>query len=90
LPLKIVSYNGSTFKSASRQIADSMKSPVVRQYLAEKKVEWIFHLEKAPWWGSLFERVVRSVKQYIKKTIRGARLTYKELLTVILCNLCGC
>jgi len=40
LPLKIVSDNGSTFKSVSRQIADLMKSPVVRRYLAEKKVEW--------------------------------------------------
>ena len=39
LPLKIVSDNGSTFKSASRQIADLMKSLVVRQYLAVKKVE---------------------------------------------------
>ena len=40
LPLKIVSDNGSTFKSVSRQIVDLMKSPVVRRYLAEKKVEW--------------------------------------------------
>jgi len=46
LSLKIVSDNGSTFKSASRQIADLMKSVVVRQYLAMKKVEWIFNLEK--------------------------------------------
>ena len=84
LPLRIVSDNGSTFKSASRQIADLMKSLVVRQYLAVKKVEWIFNLEKAPWWGGLFERMVRSVKGCIKKTIGGARLTYEELLTVII------
>ena len=37
LPLKIASDNGSIFKSASRQIADLRKSPVVRQYLADKK-----------------------------------------------------
>ena len=84
LALKIVSDNGSTFKSASRQIADLMKSPVVRQYLAEKRVEWIFNLEKATSWGGLFERMVRSVKRCIKKTIGGARLTYEELLTVII------
>ena len=84
LPLKIVLDNGSTFKSASRQIADLMKSSVVRQYLAVKKVKWIFNLEKAPWWGVLFERMVRSVKRCIKKTIGGARLTYEELLTVII------
>ena len=71
MPLKIVLDNGSTFKSASRQIADLMKSSVVRQYLAVKKVEWIFNLEKAPWWGVLFERMVRSVKRCIKKTINN-------------------
>jgi len=74
LPLKIVSDNGSTFKSASRQIADLMNSLVVRQYLAVKKVEWIFNLEKAPWWEGLFEGMVRSVKRCIEKTIGGARL----------------
>ena len=81
--MKIVSDNGNTFKSASRQKADLTKSPVVRQYLAEKRVEWIFNLEKAPWWEGLFERMVRSVKRCIKKTIGDARLTYEELLTVI-------
>ena len=44
LPSKIVSDNGSAFKSASRQIVDLMKSLVVRQYLAEKNVQWIFNL----------------------------------------------
>ena len=84
MPFKIVSDNGSTFKSASRQIADLIKGPVARQYLAEKRFKWIFNLEKAPWWGDLFERIVRSVKRCIKMTIGGARLTYEELLTVII------
>ena len=32
----------------------------------------------------MFERMVKSVKWCIKKIIRGARLTYEELLTVII------
>ena len=32
--------------------------------------------------GGLFERMVRSVKRCLKKTIGGAKLTYEELLTV--------
>ena len=43
-----------------------------------------FNLEKAPWWGGVFERLVKSVKRCLKKTISGARLTYEELLTVII------
>ena len=46
-------------------------------------MKWTFNLEKAPWWGGVFERLVKSVKRCLKKTIRGARLTYEELLTVI-------
>ena len=82
LPSKIVSDNGNTFQGASKKIAEVMKNPGVKQYLAEKRVQWIFNLEKAPWWGGLFERMVRSVKRCLKKTIGGAKLTYEELLTV--------
>ena len=47
-------------------------------------MKWTFNLEKAPWWGGVFERLVRSVKRCLKKTISGARLTYEELLTVVI------
>ena len=33
--------------------------------------------------GGIFERLARSVKRCLKKTIGGAILTYKELLTVV-------
>ena len=25
-------------------------------------MQWTFNLEKAPWWGGVFERLVKSVK----------------------------
>ena len=59
-----------------------MNNPGVKQYLSEKKVQWVFNLERTPWWGGLFERMVRSIKRCLKKTIRGAKLTYEELMTV--------
>ena len=46
-------------------------------------MKWTFNLEKAPWWGGIFERLVRSVKRCLKKTIGGATLTYEELLTAV-------
>ena len=46
-------------------------------------MKWTFNLKKAPWWGGIFERLVRSVKRCLKKTIGGATLTYEELLTVV-------
>ena len=82
-PSVIVSDNGSTFKPASQQIMAMMTDPSVRQYLAMERMQWRFNLEKAPWWGGFFERLVKSVKRCLKKTIGGAKLTYEELLTVV-------
>ena len=82
LPSKIVSNNGTTFKSASKQTTELINNPGVKQFLAKKQVQWIFNLERTPWWGGLFERMVRSMKRCLKKTIGGAKLTYEELMTV--------
>ena len=65
-----------------KQIKELMNNPGVKEYLAEKRVQWIVNLERAPWWGGLFERMVRSMKRCLKKTIGGAKLTYDELMTV--------
>ena len=82
-PLLMVSDNGKTFKSAAREITKLMNDPGVKQYFANARMKWTFNLEKAPWWGGIFERLVRSVKRCLKKTIGGATLTYEELLTVV-------
>lgn len=47
-------------------------------------MKWTFTLEKAPWCDGVFERLVKSVRRCLKKTISGVRLTYEELLTVII------
>ena len=36
-----------------------------------------------PWHGGFFERMVRSRKSLLKKTLQTAKLTYKELQTVL-------
>ena len=83
-PSVIVSDNGSTFKPASKQIVALMNDPSVQQYLATERMQWKFDLQKAPWWGGIFERLVKSVKRCLRKTIGGAKLTYEELLTVVI------
>ena len=46
-------------------------------------MDMTFNLEKAPWWDGVFDRLVKSVKRCLKKTVSGVSLTYEELLTVI-------
>ena len=69
------------FKAAAADIAELMKNPKVKQFLAEHKTEWSLNVEKAPWWGGKFEKLIKSMKRFLKKTI--ARLTYEGLSTVL-------
>jgi len=77
----MVSDNGTTFKAASKMLQDIVKHPGVEQSLSQ--IQWVFNLEKAPWWGGLFERMVRSVKRCLRKTIGRGRLTLDELQTAL-------
>lgn len=47
------------------------------------RIEWKFNLERAPWWGGFFERMVASVKDCLRKTLGNTRLSYEEPLTVL-------
>jgi len=56
--------------------------PEVQSFLLNHKVKWKFNSERAPWWGSFFEHMVRCVKRRLKKSLKNAKLAYEELLTV--------
>ena len=82
-PCRMISDNGKTFKSASKVISVMLKDPVMQNFFAEIHLKWIFNLERAPWWGGIFERMVRSMKRCLKRTIGRSKLSYDELLTVV-------
>ena len=62
LPRKFLSDNGSTFKAAAKVLSLIFKDPTVQEYLADVGSQWIFNIERAPWWGGVFERMVKSTK----------------------------
>ena len=73
IPALIVLDDGKTFKGQE-----------IRSFTTSKNIKWRYIVEKSPWWGGFNERVVRSVKRCLKKVLRKARLTYKELLTLLI------
>ena len=83
LPRRIVSDNAKTFKAAAEAIQAIVTSREVQEHLTGLGVEWKFNVERAPWWGGIFETMVRSTKRCLKKTFGRARLTY-ELLTSLI------
>ena len=42
-----------------------------------------FIVERAPWWGGFYERLVRSVKRSLKKSIGRSNLTHDQLSTLL-------
>ena len=83
LPSLIVSDNGATFKSAAKVIQSIMKHSEVQQYLSDVNLRWSFNIERAPWWGGFFERMVQLLKRCLRKMVGQSRLTYDELLTSV-------
>ena len=83
MPHLFVSDNGKTFKAASRVINGIVSSEEVQKYLSHVNIKWHFNLAKSPWWGGIFERLIRSTKRCLRKVVGLAKLTYDELLTTI-------
>ena len=64
---------GKTFKGSSFKAFPSLHG-----------ISWQFNDPHAPWWGGIFERMMRSVKRSIKKTLGNARISYEEFETVLI------
>ena len=86
IPEEVISDNAKNFKRAAMDIeelsASIMATSEVQCLLWNKGIKWHFIMERAPWWGGFYERMVGTVKRCLKKTIGRALLTFEELRTV--------
>ena len=74
----IISDNAKNFKSSSKQIVKIARSNKVIRILGDRRVTWKFIVERAPWWGGFWERLIRSVKRSLRKSIGRSNLTYEQ------------
>ena len=72
-----------TFQAATKFLRTVFKDLMVQQYLAVQGSQWIFNVERAPWWDGAFERMVRSTKRCLRKMIGRASFTRDELLIAV-------
>ena len=61
----------------------TFKSKVVKRFMLQLEIKQRFILPASPWWGGFYERLVRSVKLSLRKTLGRSLLTYEELETVL-------
>ena len=71
------------FSHTSREIQKILCSPKVHGYLSDKQVDWRFIIDRAPWWGGFWERMVKSVKRCLRKSVGRTTLTMEELSTLL-------
>jgi len=72
-PNMISSDNAKTFKCVAEEIT------------ASHNLKWNFIVERSPWAGGIWERLVRSVKSAIKTTISKHPKTLSDIQTLICC-----
>lgn len=84
LPATLISDNAKTFKGSSKEVQKIARSKEVMRYLSNNGIVWKFIIEKAPWWGGFWERLIQSVKRCLKKCIGRTTLNYDELHTLLI------
>ncbi|GFX77616.1 integrase catalytic domain-containing protein [Trichonephila clavipes] len=50
---------------------------------ADKGIHWKFIVERVPWWGGFYERLVKTKKDPLRKILDRALLTFEELSTIL-------
>ena len=83
IPSIIVTDNAKTFKAAAKFLEKLNKDRMFSDFLEAKRIKWKFNLERAPWWGGHFERMVGEVKRCLRKTVGNAKLSLDELSTLL-------
>jgi hypothetical protein len=83
-PKLIVSDNAKQFGMADRVFERLMtESDDLREFIRAKFIEWKFVVEKAPWMGGFYERMVAIVKNSLKSALHTSKLSLTELQTVV-------
>ena len=72
-PSQIISDNFKTFKAVA-----------IRNFIRFNRIQWEFILERSPWWGGFYERLVGVMKNCLKKVVGKAKLNFEEPNTVII------
>ena len=80
-PVTVYSDNGRTFRGASEDVKTFVS--FLSQSCSHPGVDWKFNVELAPWWGGFWERLVRSVKEPLRKALGRNVIGYDELVTVV-------
>ena len=67
--------NAAVFKTTADWIRKLRRSEQLHDFLAAQEIQWTFNLAKSPWWGGIYERLIKDVKKTLYKTLGKTKLT---------------
>jgi len=83
-PQQIVSDNAAVFKTTADWIWKIRRSEQLQDFLAAQEIRWKFNLAKSPWWGGMYERLLKDVKKTLYKTLGKTNLAFEQLEAVVM------
>ncbi|GFT46848.1 integrase catalytic domain-containing protein [Trichonephila clavipes] len=81
-PRVIYSDNGTNFRGADGELSDIDWEKVLKLATVQRII-WKFNPPTAAWWGGWWERLVRVLKELLRRTLSNAILTTEDLQTVL-------
>lgn len=74
-PERIISDKAATFKTTATWIKGIHKSKKLQDFLSQQEISWQFNISKSPWWGEMYERLIKEIKKKVYKTLGKTHLT---------------
>lgn len=81
-PDTIYTDNGTNFTGAEN-LCKMIDWNEVSKQTQLYKIKWRFNPPSAPWWGGWWERLIKSVKDLLKRMLGFRKVTYVELETLL-------
>ena len=74
----------NVYQITATWIKNIRKSKRLQDYLAKQGISWRFNLSRSPWWGGMYERLIKDVKKTLHKTLGRTNLGFEHLEAVII------
>lgn len=84
-PSIIFTDNGTNFVCMNN-LFKGLDWKLIKENFDVCQIVWKFNPPSAPWWGGWWERLVRMVKELLRRNLGSSSLNYEELVTL----LCDC
>ncbi|GFV95796.1 integrase catalytic domain-containing protein [Trichonephila clavipes] len=84
-PRTVYSDKGTNFRGANNELSELDWEKITREANL-RRILWKFNPPTASWWGVFWQRLVRVLKELLRRSLGKSILSFEELETV----LCDC